>query len=84
MKRMTIISAAALMICAATPLSAFAQSDRSTYRSHAHHSVSDFSGSDAGAPNGYSGNDFYLDAPGYPYAPQGGNSGGANFPHSGT
>jgi hypothetical protein len=32
----------------------------------------------------YHGRDFYLDAPGYPYAPQGGNSGGSNFPHSGS
>ena len=84
MKRMTAISAAALMIYAASPLNAFAQTDRPTYRAHGHHWVNDFNGSDAGASSGYSGSDFYLDAPGYPYAPQGGNSGGANFPHSGT
>jgi hypothetical protein len=39
---------------------------------------------DAGVRDADYGYGFYLDAPGYPYAPQGGNSGGANFPHSGT
>jgi hypothetical protein len=29
-------------------------------------------------------NSYYPGAPSYGYAPQGGNSGGANFPHSGT
>ena len=84
MKRMTAISTAALMIYAAAPLSAFAQTDHPTYRAHARHSVSEFNNSGAETPNGYFGSDFYLDAPGYPYVPQGGNSGGANFPHSGT
>ena len=81
MKRIIAVSVAALVISAAIPLSAFAQTDRSNYRAHgAHHRVNDFDRPDAG-PNGYG---FYPDAPGYSYAPQGGNSGGANFPHSGT
>lgn len=37
-----------------------------------------------GSPGYYRGYGYYPDAPNYPYIPSGGNSGGANFPHSGT
>jgi hypothetical protein len=37
-----------------------------------------------GSPGYNYGYGYYLDAPAVPYVPWGGNSGGANFPHSGT
>ena len=82
MKRIAATSAAVLILSATLPLGALAQT--SAWRPHGvQHRAAD-QGDFAGAPREDYGYGFYLNAPGYPYVPQGGNSGGANFPHSGT
>jgi hypothetical protein len=84
MKRIAATSAVALILSAVVPLSASAQTDGSAWRTHGvPHRIA---GQDAdfGAPRDDFGYGFFLNAPSYPYVPQGGNSGGANFPHSGT
>ena len=82
MKRIAATSAAVLILSATLPLGALAQT--SAWRPHGAQQRIDEQGDFAGTPRYGYGSGFYLNAPGYPYVPQGGNSGGANFPHSGT
>jgi hypothetical protein len=84
-KSMTTISLAALALFAAAPLSASAQTGDPTWsgggRWHSGANCDPYYGCASGT--NYSPG-FFLNVPGYPYAPTGGNSGGANFPHPGT
>ena len=87
MKKMTAISVAALIAFAAVPPDAFAHTGGPA--KHAHRAHRPAAGlaipyAATGASATLFDYGFYPDAPSYPYAPQGGNSGGANFPHSGT
>ena len=83
--KLLALTLTAATLCVVAPLGASANAAEQSFGDARHSDAFEARDNrDAGAMNYSYGPGFYLDDPSYPYVPQGGNSGGENFPHSGT
>ena len=84
-KKLLAVTLSALTLSAVAPLGALASAPDQSFGDTGQRGAFEALDSRDVSSDKYSyGPGFYLGDPSYPYVPQGGNSGGENFPHSGT